>query len=130
MPKQTKIILALAALVTLAALITWQATSGDYYTKFEVIEQVETPVDQNDPLAAAGFYEDASQTKTVTRREFHLGLLPTPSGLFDKHAVSVVSIVAPVWLVALGFVWWRRRRLRRAGFLFNTTEKRSRSRRF
>lgn len=110
MPKQTKITLVLAALVTLATLIAWQMTGGDYYTKFEVIEQVETPVDQNDPLATAGFYEKASQTKTVTRREFHLGLLPTPRGLFDKHALSVVSIVSPVWLVVSGLVWWRHRR--------------------
>lgn len=110
MNKQTKIILFLAVLVTLATLITWQMTGGDYYTKFEVIEQVETPVDQNDPLAAAGFYEEASQTKTVTRQEFHLGLLPTASGLFDKHALSVISIVSPVWLVAFGLVRWRRRR--------------------
>ena len=114
MTRQTKIILVLAALVSLVALVTWQMTGGDYYTKFEVVEQVEMPVDQNDPLAAAGFYEMTSQTKTVTRREFHLGLLPTPSGWLDKHAVSVVSIVSPVWLVALGFVWWERHRSRRA----------------
>ncbi|MCI0694262.1 hypothetical protein L0337_19925 [candidate division KSB1 bacterium] len=110
MNKQTKIILVLAALVTLATLITWQMTGGDYYTKFEVVEQVETPVDENDPLAAAGFYEEASQTKTVTRQEFHLGLLPTPSGLLDKHVISVVSIVSPAWVIAIALVWWRRRR--------------------
>lgn len=110
MSKQTKIILVLAALVTLATLITWQITGGDYYTKFEVIEQAKTPVDQNDPLAATGFYEDVSQTKTVTRQEFHLGLLPTASGVFDKHALSVVAIVSSVWLIAFGLIWWRRRR--------------------
>lgn len=110
MTKQAKIILVLAALITLATLTTWQMTGGDYYTKFEVVEQVKTPVDQNDPLAAAGFFEGASQTKTVTRQEFHLGLLPTPSGLLDKHALSVASIVSPFWLVAFGLVWWKRRR--------------------
>lgn len=110
MIKQTKIILVVATLITLATLITWQMTGGDYYTKFEVIEQIETPVDENDPLAGAGFYEEASQTKTVTRQELHLGLLPTASGLFDKHALSVISIVSPVWLVVFGLVWWRRRR--------------------
>jgi hypothetical protein len=99
----------LAALVTLAAFIPWQMTGGDYYTKFEVVEQIETPVDENDPLAAAGFYEEASQTKTVTRREFHLGLLPTWSGLLDKHVISVVSIVSPAWVIAIALVWWRRR---------------------
>jgi hypothetical protein len=110
MPKQTKIIFIFAALVTLATLITWQMTGGDYYTKFEVVEQIETPVDQNDPLAAAGFYEEASQTKTVTRQEFHFGLLPTPSGFFDKHVISVISMVSPAWVIAIALVWWRRRR--------------------
>lgn len=109
MMKQTKIILVLAALVTLATLLTWQVTGGDYYTKFEVIEQITAPAEADDPLAAAGFYENAASTKTVTRPEFHLGLLPTPRGLFDKHALSVVSIVSPVWLVVFGLVWWRRR---------------------
>jgi hypothetical protein len=110
MTKQTKIILVLAALVTLAALITWQMTGGDYYTKFEVVDQIEAPVDQNDPLAAAGFYDETSQTKIVTLQEFHLGLLPTPSGLLDKHVISVVTIVSPVWLIVLGLVWRGRRR--------------------
>jgi hypothetical protein len=113
MTKQTQLVLVVAALVTLAALIIWQTTGGDYYTKFEIVAQIETPVDQNDPLAAAGFYEGTSQTQTVTRREFHLGLLPTPSGLLDKHMVSVASIVSPVWVIAIGLVWWRRRRSRR-----------------
>ena len=114
MAGQTKIILLLAALVSLAALITWRMTGGDYYTKFVVVEQVETPVAKNDPLAVAGFYEETSQTRTVIREEFHLGLLPTASGLLDKHALSVASIVPPVWLAALGLVWWGRHRLRRS----------------
>jgi hypothetical protein len=67
-------------------------------------------MDANDPLAAAGFYEGTSQTQTVTRREFRLGLLPTPSGFFDKHVISVVSMVSPAWVIAIGLVWWRRRR--------------------
>lgn len=108
MKQPIKIILALAALVTLATLITWQMTGGDYYTKFEVVEQVETPVEENDPLAAAGFYENAARTQTVTRPEFHLGLLPTPNGLFDKHMLSMVSIVLPAWIVAVGLIWRRR----------------------
>ena len=39
--------------ITLAAI--WQITGGDYYTKFEVVKQVEKKIDPNDPLAAAGF---------------------------------------------------------------------------
>ena len=43
--------------------------------------------------------------------EAHLyfGLLPTPQGLFDKHAVSVVSIVVPVWAIVGGIavLRWR-----------------------
>ncbi|KAA0223893.1 hypothetical protein EDS67_25280 [candidate division KSB1 bacterium] len=108
MTKQTKIILVLAALITLATLITWQMTGGDYYTKFEVVEQITAPVEQNDPLAAAGFYEGTPRMQTVTRPEFHLGLLPTPRGLFDKHALSVVSIVSPSWFIAIALVLWRR----------------------
>jgi hypothetical protein len=110
MTKQTKIILVLAVLFMLAALIAWQMTGGDYYTKFEVVEQVETPVDENDPLAVAGFYEGASPTQAVTRPEFHLGLLPTPSGLLDKHVISVVTMVLPAWVIAIALVWRRRRR--------------------
>ncbi|MEE8289311.1 MAG: hypothetical protein V3R25_07850 [Nitrosomonadaceae bacterium] len=110
MTKKTKIVLGLAAIVTIATLITWQVTGGDYYTKFEVVEQIEAPVDPDDPLAEAGFYDETSRTQTVTRSEFRFGLLPTPSGLFDKHAMSVVSIALPTWVIAIGFVWWRRRR--------------------
>ena len=110
MTKKTKIVLGLAAIVTIAALILWQVTGGDYYTKFEVVEQIEAPVDPDDPLAEAGFYDETSRTQTVTRSEFRFGLLPTPSGLFDKHAMSVVSIAFPTWALAIGFVWWWRRR--------------------
>ena len=55
MTKKTKIVLGLAAIVTITTLITWQMTGGDYYNKFEVVEQIEAAVDPDDPLAAAGF---------------------------------------------------------------------------
>ncbi len=109
MTKKTKIVLGLAAIVTIATLILWQVTGGDYYTKFEVVEQIEAPVYQDDPLDEAGFYDETSRTQTVTRSEFRFGLFPTPSRLFDKHAVSVVSIAFPIWVLAIGFVGWRRR---------------------
>ena len=107
-----RLTLGLAVLVTIAAVGMWQLTGGDYYTKFEVVEQIERPVDESDPLAAAGFYEGDSQTDTVTRSAFRFGLLPTPNGLFDKHMLSVVSIAFVVWPGALTLVWLSLRRKR------------------
>jgi len=104
------IALLLAAAITLAALLTWQATGGDYYTKFEVVEQVQVDVDPDDPLADAGFYEGETTIETVHRDDFRFGLLPTPNGLFDRNALSVVSVSAPMWVGAIGMAWWSRRR--------------------
>jgi hypothetical protein len=103
-------IFVLAVLVTLAALVTWQATGGDWYTKFSVVEQVEEKADADDPLAAAGFYDGETVTRTESRDEFRLGLLPTPSGLLDKHIVSVVTLVAPFWVLWGAAAWVGRRR--------------------
>jgi hypothetical protein len=102
--------LLIAAIVTAACLVIWQATGGDYYTKYQVVEEVESAVDEKDPLAAAGFYEDDTTKTIVTRDAFRFGLLPTPQGLFDKHAASVASIAGPVWLIAIGAAWWTRRK--------------------
>ena len=107
---RAKAAIGVASAVTLAAIVVWQATGGDYYTKFEVVEEADAKVDPDDPLASTGFYEGDSVKQVMTRDEFRLGLLPTPEGLFDKHAVSVASITGPVWLGAIGFVWWTRRR--------------------
>lgn len=109
----TKKLFLTAVVITLAAGVLWQATGGDYYTKYEVIEQVPRTVDPDDPFAAAGLYDDGSQMETVQRDEFRFGLLPTPQGVFDKHAVSVVSFVAPAWIGALGVALWTRRKKRR-----------------
>ncbi len=114
MNKQSKIVLSIVAILTLAALVTWQATGGDWYTKYEVVEQVESKADPNDPLVAAGFYENGTTTQTVTRDEFRFGLLPTPAGVFDKHALSVASVTGPLWVLGIGFAWLQRRRNRRA----------------
>ena len=73
-----------------------KATGGDYYTNYEVVETVEIEPDSSDPLAAAGFYEGTKATETVTRDEFRFGLLPTPSGLLDKHMLSVVSSLSSI----------------------------------
>lgn len=110
MTKSVRIVFTIAALVTVAALITWQATGGDSYTKFQVVEQVERQLAPDDPLAGTGFYPDDKVVETVTRDEFRLGLIPTPVGLFDKNAISVITIVVPLWVFALVFWWFMRRR--------------------
>jgi len=110
MTKPAKYMFIFAGVVTIAALITWQATGGDAYTKFQVVEQVERTLDADDPLAGTGFYPDDKVVETVTKDEFHLGLIPTPVGLFDKNAVSVMTIVIPIWVFALVFWWYMRRR--------------------
>jgi hypothetical protein len=45
------------------------------------------------------------------RNAFRLGFLPTPQGLFDKHMISVSSILAATW--GLWLIAWRVRRRRR-----------------
>lgn len=114
MTKAMKTVILIATVMTLAAVITWLATGRDFYTKYQVVEIVEVPIDENDPLAQSGFYDDDEpRTETVERDEFHLGLLPTTTNPFDKHIVSVVSIATPPWgLAALLFVlgWTRRRK--------------------
>lgn len=105
-----KALLTAAVAMTIVVLTTWQATGGDWYTKYEVVEQVTINPDANDPLAAAGFFDDAGETMTVRRSEFHLGLLPTAAGLIDKHALSVTTSLIPLWVVVLASLWLGRRR--------------------
>ena len=102
--------LSLAAIViTLATLITWVATGRDIYTKFEVVERVTKAVDESDPLAGTGFYEDeAAQEEIVIRDGFRLGLLPAPQGLLDKHMISVISVLGVTWGLWLT-IWWVKR---------------------
>ena len=95
--------------VTVAAIVLWLATGGDAYTKYRVIETAAREVAPDDPLAAAGFYEEDA-TATTSRDEFRFGLLPTPQGLFDKHVVSVATFAGPMWALTIAaFVWSRRR---------------------
>ena len=108
--------LALVALaVTIGSLAVWAATDRHYYTKFAVVEQVETAVDPDDPLAQTGFYDDDVRVETVHRDEFHLGLFPTPQGPLDPHLLSVLSMSGPAWGLTLALAWWLRRRARRDG---------------
>jgi len=97
MSKATHILLITSAIISIGAVLLWQGTGGDYYTKFQVVEQVERKIDPNDPLAAAGFYDTESTVETVRRDEFRFGLLPTPSGLFDRHILAVLSVAGPFW---------------------------------
>lgn len=111
MKKCMTVILAVPILVTVAMLVAWQATGGDAYTKFTVVERVEVRSDADDPLAETGMFDDAQpRYESVRRDEFRLGLLPTPQGLFDKHAISVASVVGPVWALFLGG-WWLKRKM-------------------
>jgi len=113
MSKRTKILLIVSLIISIGAVLLWRATGGDYYTKFEVVEQVEKVVDPNDPLAAAGFYEGDSIFETIRRDDFRFGLLPTPSGLFDKHIMAVLTIAGPflgLTVISIVFDWKRRRR--------------------
>lgn len=102
--------LTLAAVLTAGSLILWQATGGDYYTKFEVVQEIQEEIDPEDPLAAAGFYENETVTKTVTTEGLRLGLLPAPRGILDKHAFSVATIVVPAWALALLILWLSRKK--------------------
>ena len=117
MSKAIKIILIAAIILSASTLIIWQATGGDYYTKYQVVEKIEKEIDPDDPLAQAGFYDEESATETVTRDAFRFGLLPTPSGIFDKHAVSVISIIIPVWGITVIAFWLSRRRRKKTNTL-------------
>ena len=101
-----------SSITTVGALGTWAGTGRHAYTKFQVVEERRVELPKDDPLVQAGFYDDPVKVETVIRDEFHLGLLPTPQGIFDKHLISVLTLVAPLWLLSTG-LWWRARRRRR-----------------
>ncbi len=116
--KMEERILVFATAVTVLAIGLWLATGRDAYTKFEVVEEVEKPVDPNDPLAGTGFYDSNTKKEVVRRPEFRFGLLPTPSGIFDKHALSVATLTGPVWgMVVMALLLGRRRRKQKAATL-------------
>ncbi len=113
MGKATLAILAVSLLLTIGSLATWGGTGRHVYTKFEVIEQVPAQADPDDPFAGTGFLDGgAPALETVRRDEFHLGIFPTPQGVFDKHAVSVLTIAVPPWAL-FGVLALLRRRSRR-----------------
>lgn len=95
-----KLLIAVAGVVTAIVIGLWLVTGVHPYTKFEDVVREEAPIDADDPFAEAGFYDESDTiTQVVTKDVFYFGLLPTPQGIMDKHALSVVSIVIPVWLV-------------------------------
>jgi hypothetical protein len=110
--KSNRVIILIAVLISVGTLITWQATGGDYYTKFQLVERIEVPVDPNDPLAQTGFYDDSLMAETVSKDEFRLGLLPTPSRLFDEHILSVASVILPLWTLVVLLILIQRRKRR------------------
>jgi hypothetical protein len=112
-------VLTVPVLITLGALGLWAFTDYHAYTKYQVVERVTVVVAEDDPFAGTGLFEGKEGEpvfQTVQRESFHFGLLPTPQGIFDKHVVSVLTVVFPVWfatLAFLGVIAWRSRR--RAG---------------
>ena len=116
-----KFVVLSATLVTLLALGLWVATGRDAYTKYEVVEEIQRPVDPNDPLAGTGFYENDMVKEVVRRPEFRLGLFPTPSGIFDKHILSVATLAAPFWAAAIVALFLQRRAKRDHGIPTNWT---------
>lgn len=111
MRKATIVYWTIPILITVAMLIAWQATGGDAYTKFTVVERVEVQPEADDPLAGTGMFDNAKpRYETERREEFRLGLLPTPQGLFDKHVISVASVVGPLWVLFIGG-WWLKKKM-------------------
>lgn len=98
-----------ALMAALVSLGLWGATGFHGFTKYQVVEQVPYERDPNDPFADTGLFDDdGSATQTEVRDEFHFGLLPTPQGIFDKHAISVVSTGLPLLAAALLLSLWNR----------------------
>ncbi len=110
-------LLVIAVVLTVAAFGLWLATGAHPYTKYQDVTRQELPTGEDDPFAEAGFYDGDTVTQTVKKNVFYFGLLPTPQGVFDKHALSVVSVVLPVWLIVGGIslIRWRARRRRVRG---------------
>lgn len=112
MTRTIRLAFGVSLIITIAALVTWQVTGGDYYTKFEVIEQIESQVNPDDPLAGTGFYDGDSQKETVVKQGLRFGLLPTPKNLADKHLLSVASVTIPSWAIVIALLLLSRRRRR------------------
>lgn len=103
--------LAWALLVTLLALAVWVASGAPIYTALTTLELVPVELAEDDPLAGTGFYDDSAEV-VRERGGFRLGLLPSPSGPFDPHAVSVLTLLVLGWIplaAAIARRLWRER---------------------
>lgn len=118
--KRNTWVIAMAAMLTFALVALWQVTGGDFYTKYEIVETNDKPIDPNDPLAAAGFYSGPGQTETVVRDEFRFGLLPSSVAPVDKHFVALSTLLPVIWAPVL-IVFWRFRS-RRISASYQTEE--------
>ena len=111
--KITTAIIVATLFVTIVSFAVWAVTGFHWYTKYQVVEIIEKEAPAEDDIfAETGLYDGETLTETVQKDEFHLGLLPTPQGILDKHALSVGSVVGPAWLLS-GVVLFINRRKNR-----------------
>ena len=110
MNKTTKNTILAAIVLSAIIIIFWQVTGGDFYTKYQVVAEIEKKLDRSDPLVAAGFYDNGTTTETIVKDEFRLGLLPTPSGIFDKHSIAVITMITPIWLISFMMYFLKRQK--------------------
>ncbi len=52
MKRLDSLLVVLAAIVTIGTLATWLATGRHYFTKFEVVEQIQVSVAADDPVVS------------------------------------------------------------------------------
>ncbi len=112
----TPLLLRLTTMALLLSALTiglWVGTGRHAYTAFESIEIVAHAPDDDDPFAATGLYDDAVPTSVRTTATFRLGLIPTPQHLFDRHLLSVLTLLPLSWAPAILLVLGRRVRAHR-----------------
>ena len=107
--RSTLILLGVSGLLTIGAIGVWGATGFHAYTKYQVTELVQVEVASDDPFAGTGFYDGSEVQQVRTRDEFHLGIFPVPQGIWDKHALSVLTLIVPPWAI-FGLAAFRNRR--------------------
>ena len=109
--KSLKAIWIISLVASVAAVTVWASTGRDWYTKFHIVEVRQAAVDSEDLFAATGLYDGDTQIRVEQRDEFRLGLLPSGA---DKHLISVITIVLPLWLASATLYWLRGLRQRQS----------------
>ncbi len=103
---ERRVLIVTTGVVASAGVIAaWMATGREAFTKSRTLHREPMRIDPQDPLAQASFDEGASQTRLIRREGFRLGLLPAPQRLADRHALSVIPLLAAIWMfvgVAVG----------------------------